>query len=662
MQFKPSSIALAVGLAMTTSVQAQGDAVDAGEVVVSAARTETSTLSIPTPITVVTREQIEASGAATVTDILRGQPGVQVSDLTGDGGNTVVSVRGFAQTANSNVLILVDGRRLNYADTRSPDLSHVALKDVERIEIVQGSAGTLFGDQAVGGVINIITRRPEELRARIEAEYGSYRRHAERLFLSDALDNGLAYRLSAENLFTENYRDNNNRRFKNYSAFVEYAFDSGSVFLDTQHVSDNRELPGALTAADLQTLNRRQNNATFDNDFSDIQNNVVRIGVKRSLTDNWSFEGEYTKRDLNQNLTNSFRGFPSPAGGRIDRDQFSINPRLIGVYDFDNGEALFTLGFDREDGDISSFIPNAFGAVRRSVDQNIRSLYAQAVLPVTQALSLTLGTRHARVDNRLFDATAFANGRQVVDSTTVSEIGLAYQINEQNRVFLRRDGNFRFAKIDELTNSNGVILGTQRGYSLESGYEWQRNNHYLRATAYRLSLDNEIAFDPNVGAFGANVNLDKTLRKGLIFSGGTQLWKQLDLSADLSLIEARFASGTFNGNKISGVAEGIFTVRSNWRFLPKWNLYSDVQFIDDQVAQGDNFNNQAEAPGYAVMNMALRYNAQPWTLQLRVNNVLNKEYEESITNSGGIVPNSGITALQPSPKRNAALTISYDFL
>jgi len=100
-------------------------------VVVSAARTEQSTLTTPASITVITREQIDASGARHVAEVLRGQGGVQINDFYGDGSRASVGMRGFGETAGSNTLVLVDGRRLNNPDIAAADLNSIALQDVE---------------------------------------------------------------------------------------------------------------------------------------------------------------------------------------------------------------------------------------------------------------------------------------------------------------------------------------------------------------------------------------------------------------------------------------------------------------------------------------------------------------------------------------------------
>ncbi len=144
------------------------------DVLVSATRSAQSNVTVPASITIISREEIARSGARNLAEVLRGRGSVQVIDSFGDGSRTTVGMRGFGESANANTLIMVDGRRLNNIDISDPDLNSISLKDVERVEIIHGSAGTLFGDQAVGGVINVITRTPERLQAFGEARRGSY--------------------------------------------------------------------------------------------------------------------------------------------------------------------------------------------------------------------------------------------------------------------------------------------------------------------------------------------------------------------------------------------------------------------------------------------------------------------------------------------------------
>ena len=271
------------------------------DVVVSATRSEQSTVTIPASITIISREHIEQSGARHIAELLRGQGGIQISDPFGDGSRTSVGMRGFGETANANTLILVDGRRLNNIDIGVPDLNSISLKDVKRIEIIQGSAGTLFGDQAVGGIINIITETPEALHAFAEAGLGSYNGYDFRAGVSHLLDNGFSYRLTLEKKETDNYRDHNELDYENLAARFGYEHASGSILIEGQHVDERLNTPAALFAAEV-AADRRQVAADFVNDFSNTETTVLRVGGEQVLSDNWSFAAELTNRESRNRL------------------------------------------------------------------------------------------------------------------------------------------------------------------------------------------------------------------------------------------------------------------------------------------------------------------------------------------------------------------------
>jgi iron complex outermembrane receptor protein len=115
------------------------------EIIVTATRSEQNIINTPSSIKVISAADIKTSGALHVVDVLRNQGGVQISGLFGDGSRATVSVRGFGGNAQANTLIMVDGRRLNNADLGNPDLNSISINSIERIEILRGSAGVLFG-------------------------------------------------------------------------------------------------------------------------------------------------------------------------------------------------------------------------------------------------------------------------------------------------------------------------------------------------------------------------------------------------------------------------------------------------------------------------------------------------------------------------------------
>ncbi|MGH6665535.1 MAG: TonB-dependent receptor, partial [Pseudolabrys sp.] len=111
--------------------------------------------------TVITAEDIERSPSQTLPDILSQAAGVQVMHLFASpiGTDDMVDLRGFGAFAQSNVLILVNGRRFQDLDSQGFDFSTIPLNSIQRIEITRGNSGAvLYGDGAIGGVINIVTK------------------------------------------------------------------------------------------------------------------------------------------------------------------------------------------------------------------------------------------------------------------------------------------------------------------------------------------------------------------------------------------------------------------------------------------------------------------------------------------------------------------------
>ena len=157
--FVPSAAAMPVG----------ADAAVLDRVLVTATRREISVESALPPVIVIDREEIERSGALDVAELLRYHAGIEVARNGGPGQVTSVFIRG----ANSNhTLVLIDGVKVNPGTAGGAALQNVVPELIERIEIVKGPRSSLYGSEAIGGVINIITRRGapgRELGARVQA-------------------------------------------------------------------------------------------------------------------------------------------------------------------------------------------------------------------------------------------------------------------------------------------------------------------------------------------------------------------------------------------------------------------------------------------------------------------------------------------------------------
>lgn len=164
-----SVAAMAVLCGISSLASASSNSSD--EMVVSANRFEQPISSILAPVTVVTREDIDHWQSNTVIDVLRRLPGVDVAQSGGRGQLSSLFVRG---TNSGHVLVLVDGIRLNQAGVSgSSDMSQIPLSMVQRIEYIRGARSAVYGSDAIGGVINIITGRSKS-GTTLEATLGSY--------------------------------------------------------------------------------------------------------------------------------------------------------------------------------------------------------------------------------------------------------------------------------------------------------------------------------------------------------------------------------------------------------------------------------------------------------------------------------------------------------
>jgi vitamin B12 transporter len=150
-----SLLAAAVALALPFAAQAQ-DATELDEVVVTGTRTDTPLQDSLVPAQVITREDIERSQARSLVDVLKGRAGVGFSNQGGLGKLTTINLRG---TESDQVLVLVDGIRIGSATAGLASFQDLPVDQIERIEIVRGPRSSLYGSEAIGGVVQIFTRR-----------------------------------------------------------------------------------------------------------------------------------------------------------------------------------------------------------------------------------------------------------------------------------------------------------------------------------------------------------------------------------------------------------------------------------------------------------------------------------------------------------------------
>lgn len=221
--------------------------------VVTATRTQMSVKETPAAVEVVDSKKLEQTQAKTLHDALKGALGVNVfNDFQG---RSNVSIRG---SESRHVLIMVDGKRLGgeaaYNSANAWDVDRIRMEDVERVEIIRGPAGALYGSDAMGGVINVVTKTPDKTMANVNYEYGWYEDgkgagYKGNLYLQGAEGN-YSYKINAGLNKNRPYMDPNGSgdsmnfygKQQPISLSVGYKFDNGNkLSVDFSKIKENNQ-------------------------------------------------------------------------------------------------------------------------------------------------------------------------------------------------------------------------------------------------------------------------------------------------------------------------------------------------------------------------------------------------------------------------------------
>ena len=204
------------------NISAEEPVFEMDEIVVTATRERDQIKRIPKDVTVITSDDIALAPSNNIVDLLSREADLNLRSYLGNDKKAGIDIRGMGDTFVSNVIVMVDGFRLNPPDMAGPDFSSIPLNQIERIEIVRGAGSVLYGDGAVGGVINIITKRPTgKPQVKLYSSYGSYDTFDERAILSGGTGK-LGMSLALSFYSTDGYRENNYFKKKDADAKFDY--------------------------------------------------------------------------------------------------------------------------------------------------------------------------------------------------------------------------------------------------------------------------------------------------------------------------------------------------------------------------------------------------------------------------------------------------------
>ncbi|MCZ6796894.1 MAG: TonB-dependent receptor [Gammaproteobacteria bacterium] len=621
-----------------------------GPIIVTPSIVEEQREESATPITVIDAKMIARSGANNLAELLRGQAGVHISDLFGDGSQATVDLRGFGPTASSNTLILIDGRRLNNsADQAAPDLSTIDLEDIQQIEILQGSGGVLYGNQAVGGVINIITKKVTQDKVTVGLKLGSY--DSSRISASiNKLVGNTQLAVTAFASSSDNYRDHNKADVKHFSLRANHQYQSFIGYLELATSDDHILTPGALLQSELDA-SRTQSLSIYSNDFFDTQTNTFRVGMDKKIDERQSLNIDYSKRIDDREFIQTFRPTPAVFLSTQDRDTQTLSGKYILKPENYAGSSI-VFGFNLEETDYR--LLSVIGP--QEMDQAISDIYVSSNWNIGAQRVMTAGVRYS-------DQQAEIAGENFDDSVSVVSLGFTQRVGDW-KLSARADQNFRYPTVEEHTNvpfGDPLGLKTQEGVSIELGAEIFTNNNRYRATLYSIDLDNEIAFDSS--GF-SNLNLDATSRQGLILEASNQWSDRTSTNLSYTLMDAEITDGAFNGNTLPLVPEKTFRLDGLYQINQNMRVSLEFIAVDEQVFGGDFANALGKLDGYNVLNGNLSYSVNRWDLAFRINNLLDEEYSEigsQFTDFSAFPVITIFESFFPSPERNFWISAKYEF-
>ncbi|GIU48365.1 TonB-dependent receptor [Shewanella sp. KT0246] len=626
----PTKIATALSLILSVSAVSfvssataetanTSSATNSTETIVVIGRSEANPLNIAANVNVIDQVDIEMSGAVSLTDLLRSQAGIQVSD---NNSGTTFAMRGFtASQAASNTLILIDGRRLNNIDISAPSINAVPLNQVERVEVLYGSAGVLYGDQAVGGVINIITKAPNGTGGAFELSGGSFDTYEAKGDISGAINEAWRYYLAASYNQSDNYRDNNESETGSVLGRLQYQSDKQQFFVEANYFDDNRQAPGALSLEQFEQ-DPTQAAPFTDGEYTHEMTTALRSGYEYQLNQEWALIADLTYSDT---LTTNFL---YGSAGRIERNLLSFSPKATANYQLEQGDLDIVAGIDLSIGEADFDL----AYTQRNNEQKMASVYAQASVPLTKTLSYVVGGRYSEVTDDLTDQTLYPTGVELDNDAHAFELGLNYRPSIENRFYIRANDNFRFAKVDEqaYTPITTIGLDPQTGRSYEAGWDWTTTAQVFKLNAYRLDLEDEIVYDagrtdgPQGG--GANVNADASRRYGINTSYDIQLSADWLLGASYEYIDAEFTEGENEGKALSWVAKHNGRAHLSYDIASEWQLFVEGIYTGERFIEGDNGNVDPKLSSYVLANLALNYTRDNWSASLRADNLLDEEY------------------------------------
>jgi TonB-dependent siderophore receptor len=602
------------------------------EVVVTATMIEEPIREIPKNVTVITREDIEQASSNNVVDLLAREANINLLSFFGTDKSASVDIRGFGQTGVSNVVVMVDGFRLNPPDLAGPDFSSVPLDQIERIEIVRGGGSVLYGDGAVGGVINIITKKgPRKTGARLLTSYGSYDAFDGAASLGGQL-HGLSGSLDGSYYDSEGYRDNGGLRKKDGSAKLSYDVnDRLGLAWGASYHKDKQGFPGGVPLEDVDSRGKRTESSS-PNDFGETTDKRVSgiVEAKAGPLGVLRFSTGYRQRD------NDFIiGFtPLLSKGEqtdtIDEDTWTLSLGLTKPYELLGRKHKLLLGADYYRTD---YVTERIGQrTKKDSDIGDLGLFVMNEWKLLTPLTFSLGYRHNTYDSTIRTSRLVRSGEDVKWERSdksdedwknqAFETGIVYNMGTMATLFASYASSFRVPNVDELALSEDD-LKPQEGKHIDVGLRGFIGDLFeFSLTLFQIDIKDEIFFD-SINQVNRNFD-DDTRRRGIETEVKCYPIDILYLWANYTYMQAKFEE---RDTDVPLVPRHKASLGVEWTILEPLRLAVTGTWVGSRFDGNDESNEEfKKVDGYKVFDAKLTYTHGPLRVFGGVNNIFDELY------------------------------------
>jgi iron complex outermembrane receptor protein len=625
------------------------------EVVVIGQRREGDVLDVPSAVTVVTGEQIRRSGATNVAEVVQRQAGFFMQSQVRDGYDVLVDVRGYLNGAGNGqrTLVLVDGRRTNNVANSSTDWASIPLGNVERIEIVRGPAAALYGDAALAGVVNIITRKPGKPAGdkvvHVDASaaggnWGTARAYAS---LGGSAEGALVdIYAGAER--TGGWRDHSDYSGRNAIGRVEAPLGGGLTgTFKVGHHGDSRERPGSLTRSEMALLGRDGSVRTGEGEFEE---NYLDAGLRQSLGDlgeaslfvnstwwtSWQWDDAWAFEIDDESSVNSLQL------------KHVVTPKLF------SREAAFTTGLDlsleRADGDSGS----PLGTTQSDYRRRLLGIYTHAEIRPLDFLSATASVRYDRALMDLDRHDSFSG--DIDDSRAFDQFsphaGITARLVEEISLYASWGRTFKYPRRDELIGFTTFDpqLDPERANVYETGVRLRSGTWgSASVTGYFMRVKDEIFYDPDGGpmGWGSNLNFEEVVHQGVETEARFTPWEGIELFGTYTYTRTVItdADPDQEGKSYPVTPRHAASAGATLRFEGV-SFTVTGRYAGERYLVNDFVNEGEELPPHLVYDARISYTWGNVTAFVSAYNLTDREYYDS----GGI--SFGGNRFNPAPERS----------